>query len=166
MFIDQILDQNLMIQIYFLDQNLDFTQKWSKNFQPVISVSIRERFRYFKQKREKPNFSALKNDLVKTSARILGSSPLFKSDVGVWELESGLILARGLLSDSLIEELTNQCLTDFPTRPDSKTNVGKLGKPVRSVFFTGQHKFRQKSFSHREICPHAVFTHFCTKFVP
>lgn len=100
------------------------------------SLSIRERYRYFKQKQQQPDYSSISNSLVRSvnaDVPVTEKSDIFKADKEIWQLNSGLILARGLLSESFIDEVTDLCINHFPKRLDAKTNVTNLGKNINSM---------------------------------
>ena len=76
-----------------------------------------------------PNFSNLTNGLVVSQIKICPNY-LFNPDPKVYELSSGLVLAKNFVPDELAIRLTECCLFDFPRRDDAKTNVAKIGKDV------------------------------------
>lgn len=93
-------------------------------------TSIRERFRYFKQKKVQPDFANLSNELV-NDLRVLKSSKIFKSDSKIFRLESGLVLIKSLLEPEYAEKLGKLALETFPIKADAKSNLGKLGEDVK-----------------------------------
>ena len=115
----------LFLYINFLDKLSNRVQDDSKR----VEFSMRERFRYFKQKQKMPNFSNLTNGLVASQIKICPNY-LFNPDPKVYELSSGLVLAKNFVPDELAIRLTECCLFDFPRRDDAKTNVAKIGKDV------------------------------------
>lgn len=92
-------------------------------------TSIRERFRYFKQKKIQPDFANLSNELINDS-RMLKNSEIFKSDAKIFRLESGLVLIKSLLEPEYAEKLGKLALETFPLKADAKSNLGKLSEDV------------------------------------
>merc|ERR1712037_97216 len=76
-------------------------------------VSIRERFRYFKQKKEQPSFSSLQNGLI-LSTRESTPSKISNADFRLYELSTGAYLARQYLSNTFIAKLAEAALFEFP----------------------------------------------------
>lgn len=64
--------------------------------------SIRERFRYFKQKKIIPNFNSMKNELEKIDFDLqIQNCNFLKKSNEIYRLQSGLILARNCLKRNL-----------------------------------------------------------------
>lgn len=100
-----------------------------KELPKKILMSIRERFRYFKQRKNPPDFENLKNDLEKRT-QVNKDSPLLNSDAKIFELKTGLILAKSLLRPEYAETLAIAALEKFPLKLDSKSNLAKIGESV------------------------------------
>lgn len=87
--------------------------------------SIRERFRYYKQKKSKPKWP---EDIV---GGVLTSFEFPKNNITnkfctKIDFPNGATLYRNALENSFLEKLGQKCLFEFPLMNDSITNIEKL----------------------------------------
>ena len=86
--------------------------------------SIRERFRYYKQKKSKPKWP---EDIVEgvTSFEFPKNNITNKFCTKI-DFPNGATLYRNALENSFLEKLGQKCLFEFPLMNDSITNIEKL----------------------------------------
>ena len=87
--------------------------------------SIRERFRYYKQKKSKPKWPEDIVGGVQTSFEFPKNNITNKFCTKI-DFPNGAALYRNALENSFLEKLGQKCLFEFPLMNDSITNIEKL----------------------------------------
>ena len=88
-----------------------------------MNESIRDRYRYYKRKTTKnPQIEKSPSTTIKLDLKHL------EKTTEKIEYPNGAILYKKIFTDKFLERLALDCLTDFPFRDDTITNIEKLGK--------------------------------------
>ena len=88
-----------------------------------MNESIRDRYRYYKRKTTKnPQIERPPSTTIKLDLKHL------EKTTEKTEYPNGAILYRKAFTDEFLERLALDCLTDFPFRDDTITNIEKLGR--------------------------------------